>query len=45
MRSGGSIQRGNPYGDEAWSDRMVRKLGLETTLRPRGRPRKQEKSS
>ena len=40
-----SIQRGNPYGDEAWSERAVRKLGLETTLRPRGRPRNPEKGS
>jgi len=40
-----SIQRGNPYGDESWSDRAVRKLGLETTLRPRGRPRKSNKGS
>ncbi|MCE9525031.1 MAG: transposase [Planctomycetales bacterium] len=35
-----AIQRGSPYGDEAWADKSVRKLGLETTLRPRGRPRK-----
>jgi len=35
-----SIQRGCPFGDEAWTDNAVRELGLETTLRPRGRPRK-----
>ena len=40
-----SIQRGNPFGDEGWCDRTVRKLGLETTLRPRGRPKKPEKGS
>lgn len=35
-----SISRGCPYGDETWTDKAVRKLGLETTLRPRGRPKK-----
>ena len=40
-----SIQRGNPLGDEAWSAAAVNELGLETTLRPRGRPRKPEKGS
>lgn len=40
-----SIQRGNPLGDEAWSAKAVNELGLETTLRPRGRPRKTEKGS
>jgi putative transposase len=40
-----SIERGRPFGGEAWSDRAVRRLGLETTLRPRGRPRKVEKGS
>lgn len=35
----GCVQRGRPYGDEPWSDRAVRTFGLETTLRPRGRPK------
>jgi hypothetical protein len=35
-----SLQRGCPFGDESWSGQMVRKPGLESTLRPRGRPRK-----
>jgi putative transposase len=35
-----SLQRGCPFGDDPWSDRVVRRLGLETTIRPRGRPRK-----
>jgi len=39
------IRRGRPFGDEPWVDRMVRKLGLETTMRERGRPRKREKGS
>jgi putative transposase len=33
------INRGCPFGDETWSSRMVKRLGLETTLTPRGRPR------
>ena len=40
-----SIERGRPYGGAAWSQRAVRRLGLETTLRPRGRPRNPEKGS
>lgn len=40
-----SIQRGCPLGEAAWSQRAVRRLGLETTLRPRGRPRKAENGS
>ncbi len=40
-----SVARGNPYGDERWTARVVKRLGLETTLRPRGRPRKLEKGS
>jgi putative transposase len=35
------VQRGQPYGEEAWAKRVARRLGLESTLRPRGRPRKQ----
>lgn len=37
--------RGSPYGDEKWTDTMIKKLGLESTVRPRGRPRKKEKGS
>lgn len=37
------MQRGRPYGDESWTDKMIKKLGLESTLRPRGRPRNSEK--
>jgi REP-associated tyrosine transposase len=36
------IQRGRPYGNEAWTARAAMKLGLQSTLRPRGRPKKQE---
>jgi REP-associated tyrosine transposase len=34
-----SVDRGRPYGDEAWTVRTARQLGLESTLRSRGRPR------
>ena len=40
-----SVQRGSPFGDAAWSERAIRRLGLESTLRPRGRPRKRENGS
>jgi putative transposase len=39
----GSLARGRPYGNESWVQKVVGKLGLESTLRPRGRPRKQAK--
>ncbi|MEQ8788176.1 MAG: hypothetical protein RIC55_17845 [Pirellulaceae bacterium] len=35
-----SVSRGSPYGDDPWTDRMIRRLGLESTHRPRGRPKK-----
>jgi putative transposase len=38
-----SVQRGQPYGAEAWAKRVALRLGLESTLRARGRPRKQGK--
>lgn len=34
------IKRSSPYGDQSWVESTARKLGLESTLRPRGRPRK-----
>jgi putative transposase len=33
-----SIVRGSPLGDGSWSERTARRLGLESTLRPQGRP-------
>jgi len=39
------VQRGSPYGSEAWREKTSEKLGLESTLRPRGRPKKPEKGS
>jgi hypothetical protein len=35
-----SLKRGQPLGETDWQQRMARKLGLEHTFRPRGRPRK-----
>lgn len=34
-----SVRRGRPFGADAWVRRMVRRFGLESTLRPRGRPK------
>jgi putative transposase len=33
-----SVRRGRPLGDSAWSLRVAAALGLDYTLRPRGRP-------
>jgi putative transposase len=39
-----AIRRSNatglPYGDEAWTRRLAKRLDLDLTIRPRGRPRK-----
>jgi len=35
-------QRGRPYGSPNWCERTAAKLGLLSSLRPRGRPRKQQ---
>ena len=35
-----SVKRGKPYGDEDWTAKIVKKFGLESTTRPRGRPKK-----
>jgi len=34
------VTRGRPYGEDAWVAGTATRLGLETTLRSRGRPRK-----
>ena len=36
-----SVDRGTPFGSEAWATRTAESLGLESTLRARGRPRKE----
>jgi len=33
-------RRDRPYGEGAWRDVVIKQYGLESTLRPRGRPRK-----
>jgi len=35
-----SIERGSPLGDNDWITKTAGQLGLESTIRPRGRPRK-----
>ncbi|HLN29988.1 MAG TPA: transposase [Gemmataceae bacterium] len=35
-----SVARGRPYGSDRWVQRVVKRLGLQSTIRPRGRPRK-----
>lgn len=40
-----SVQRGVPFGDESWTERAVRKLRLQSTLRPRGRPKSSNNGS
>ena len=37
-----SVARGCPFGDDRWQNAMAGELGLEWTLRPRGRPTKIE---
>lgn len=34
------IARGRPFGNEKWTKKVAMQLHLESTLRPRGRPRK-----
>ncbi|MBL7045714.1 MAG: transposase [Parcubacteria group bacterium] len=35
-----SIDRDRPFGNDTWLTRIVKKLGLESTMRSRGRPKK-----
>jgi len=35
-----SLRRGRPLGSSVWMESTARRLGLEASLRPRGRPRK-----
>jgi putative transposase len=39
-----SAKRGSPYGDEVWVQAVAEELGLQTTLRARGRPAKDPES-
>ncbi|HHH75476.1 MAG TPA: hypothetical protein ENL03_00460 [Phycisphaerae bacterium] len=36
------VRRGVPFGNETWAKHFAAKHGLESTLRPKGRPRKHE---
>jgi putative transposase len=38
-----SIARGRPFGSERWQQKTSKRLGLESSLRPRGRPKKGSK--
>jgi len=40
-----SVRRQSPYGPELWMQQIARNLELESTLRPRGRPRKTPRPS
>ncbi len=40
-----SVRRGRPFGADKWQTRIAQRLGLEFTLRPRGRPRKGNSTS
>ena len=35
-----NLRRGRPFGDSAWMEQTACRLGLEASLRPRGRPKK-----
>ena len=35
------LERGRPFGDEAWTNRIASSLALGHTIRPEGRPRKE----
>ena len=34
------LRRGRPFGEDLWMEKTARRLGLEASLRPRGRPKK-----
>lgn len=34
-----SVQRGRPFGEDSWVRRMAKRCGMDSTLRPRGRPK------
>jgi putative transposase len=38
-----SVRRGRPFGDDRWQAQTARALRLESTLHPRGRPRRKPK--
>ena len=40
-----SVERGSPFGGDAWTERTIRRLGLDSTIRPQGRPKKPKNGS
>jgi putative transposase len=38
-----SVNRGSPFGDDRWGAKIAKQLGLESSLRSPGRPRKMKK--
>ena len=38
------LQRGRPFGDDDWVIKAAKKLSLESSLRPRGRPKKKKEN-
>ena len=40
-----SVQRGSPFGNDAWTERTIRRLELESTIRAQGRPKKHKNGS
>jgi putative transposase len=40
-----AVMRGSPFGSENWQRRIAKRLGLEYTLRARGRPRKKQQGA
>jgi putative transposase len=40
-----SVLRGSPLGSATWQQRIAKRLGVEYTLRPRGRPKKKQKGA
>ena len=39
-----SFERGSPFGDDAWARETARRLGLQPTLNPLGRPKKRREN-
>ena len=35
-----SVNKGSPFGSEQWSESVIKKFGLQSTIRSRGRPKK-----
>jgi putative transposase len=40
-----SVNRGTPFGTEAWAATATKSLGLEITIRPQGRPKTRRNGS